>query len=90
MTITETRTWQLSWGDHIWTEADVTGAHAALIALIGRADSFEMLDPLSGPMALMANIAAFVALAESRDVVAVMAELAAASLEQLLAAVSMV
>lgn len=59
-----------------------------MMALLAGTDSFSILDPMSGPMALMANIAAFVAVAETRPVSVVMGELSAAPLKRILEAIS--
>lgn len=72
----------------MWSENDVTGAHVALMTLLAGTDSFSILDPMSGPMALMANIAAYVSVSETRPVTDVMGELSAAPLKRILEAIS--
>lgn len=81
--------WKLTWGDHTFTEQDLTGQHAALLALIHKDESWTPLgvSPLDGPVALMAYLAAFIAIAEGRDCLEVQIELAEQPLTDLMGAV---
>lgn len=82
--------WMIAWGEHTWSEDDLTGAHAALITMISSADDWKLLDPFAGPVTLMQLIAVFVSIAEQRDVLEVMAELGRAPAKVLFAALTLV
>lgn len=79
--------WRLSWGDKSWTAADLTGAHLTLIVLAVGEDTWET-SPSAGPVRLMANLAAFVAIDEGRNLQTVLAELQRSSAVDLLAALT--
>jgi len=60
--------WQITWGDHTFTDLDITGEHTAVLALLTGVDSWEHLDlsemgPEIGPARLMWLITAWVAVA---------------------------
>lgn len=88
--MTESGSWVITWGERQWTEDDLTGAHAALVTLLSGADAWSGLDPLRGPMTLMQILAAFISLADQRDALDIIGELARTPLKQLLSAVSLV
>ncbi len=79
--------WTLSWGDNSWSDADLTGAHLSLIAVGTGRDDWEF-SPDAGPVRLLAVLAAFIAVAEHRDYVSVVAELQHASALELVGALS--
>ncbi len=81
--------WKLTWGAHEWTETDLLGQHAALLALTYKDESWTPLQvaPTDGPIALMAYLAAFIAVAEQRDCLEVQIELAALPLADLMGCV---
>lgn len=55
-------TWRLSWGGASWTAEDLTGRHLSLIVAGLGADTWAF-EPTSGPVHLIAVLAAFLAVA---------------------------
>ena len=86
----EPGTWLITWGDHVWAEDDLTGAHAALVTLLSGKDTWQQLNPFEGPMVLMQMLAACLSLAERRDALEIMGELGRTPIKVLLSAVSLV
>lgn len=86
--MSESGAWTITWGSKSWTEDDLTGAHAALITILSGKDAWELLDPFAGPVTLMQIIGVLVSVDEQRDPLEVVAEIGAAPLKDLLAAVS--
>lgn len=62
--------WTIRWGGSTWTEADFTGQHLSVLALITGNDDFASLDldPRHGHQRLMLVITAFLAVQNTRDV----------------------
>lgn len=77
--------WRLTWGEHSFTAADLTGRHLVLVGL-GMGDD-EWHAP-EGPRRLLAILAACLCLAEGRDLLTVTEELAGAKALDLAAALS--
>lgn len=86
--MSEPGTWTITWGEHVWSEDDLTGAHAAMVTILSGKDAWGQLDPFAGPMTLMQILAACISLAEQRDAIEVVGELGLVPLKKLLAAVS--
>lgn len=86
----EAGSWVISWDGREWSEDDLTGSHAAILALMSGKDTWAQLNPFEGPMVLLQIIAVLVGVADQRDPVEVAGELGAVSLKRLLAAVSVV
>ena len=80
--------WSLTWGEHEWTAADMTGDHAVLVAASLGGDTWDV-SPVSGVVHLVAVLAAFVSLAESRSLLEVVAEVRAAPFAVLVGALSL-
>ena len=68
--------WRITWGEHTWTEADMTVAHMNAICLAQGVDSWEQCNPLAGPGRALGVLAVFVAQAEGRAVDQVIQEIA--------------
>ena len=68
--------WRITWGEHVWTEEDMTVAHMNAICLVQGADSWEQCNPLAGPGRALGVLAVFVAQAEGRAVDQVLQEIA--------------
>jgi len=81
-------TWVLRWGDRVWAETDLTGAHVAVIVKLAGADDWGLCNPLAGPGALMGVLAAFITLDEHKPVEVALRELSRAKALDLLAAVT--
>lgn len=80
--------WTITWGDKSWSEDDVTGQHLALVVLtMGGDDDWDAVRPTSGPIRLMAWIAALVSVDSGRDLVEVQGEVSAAPMSKILAAI---
>lgn len=81
--------WQLTWNGNVWTDDDFTGQHAALLCLIYKVDSWQVLaqNPLDDPIALQAYLAAFIAVAEGRDCLQVQVEITQTPMGKLIDAV---
>lgn len=78
--------WTLSFREHAWTFADVTGQEAAdLCVMLG--DSWDALSPRSSPVALMAHLAVRTAYAEEIPLDAARALVQATPMAVLLASV---
>jgi hypothetical protein len=77
--------WSITWGDKTWTRTDRTGAHWSLITLGLGAQTWN-IEPSVGPIAFLANLAAFISIDEQRPFDQVVAELSALSETELLAA----
>jgi len=71
--------WKITWGEHEFTEDDLTVAHIALVVLALGEDTFA-LTPTRGPVSLLAFVATWVAVAEQRPYHLVVEELSAVPL----------
>ena len=93
--------WSIQWRGNTYGEADVTGQHLAVLALIAGTDDFESLDidPRHGHQRLMMMIASVVAVASveslgadadeddiAGQVAHAVAEVSAASVDEILGA----
>lgn len=93
--------WSIQWRGNTYGEADVTGQHLAVLALIAGTDDFESLDidPRHGHQRLMMMIAAVAAVASvealgadadegavADQVAKAVAEVSAASVDEILGA----
>lgn len=68
-------TWKLTWGDHVFTEADLTVADVAAAQVL-TGDGWRSADPLQGPNHAANLLAVLVGRAEGRSALAVVEELA--------------
>lgn len=82
MTTTDTAGWTLRYGEHTWTEQDLTAGHAYLVAEVVGVDSWQ-IQPTSGPRGLIAWLAVLTAGATGRELLDVLAEINALTLAEL-------
>lgn len=66
--------WKLTWGEHSWTEADLTVAQAALAQLV-TGDGWNSANPLAGPNHAANLLAILVSEREKRDLADVIVEI---------------
>ena len=59
--------WRITWGDHVWTEADLTVAHLNAICLVQGVDSWDQCNPLAGPGRALGVRSVLVAQADGRS-----------------------
>ena len=81
--------WRLSWGDHVWTAADVTvGTALAVRELLGTTggEAWGALTPVTDPRTCAAFLAVLLAQTETRTVDDTTAEVMAASALDLVSA----
>ena len=80
-------TWRITWGDHVWREADLTVAHLNAICLVQGVDSWDQCNPLAGPGRALGVLSVLVAQAEGRAVDVVLGEIARRPAADLLEAI---
>lgn len=65
--------WRLTWGEHEFTQDDLTAGHVAAICTLVR-DSWD-LSPQAGPIQFIAYLAAWLMIEDRRPIDDVLAEL---------------
>jgi hypothetical protein len=79
--------WRITWGDHSWTDSDVSGAHLVAVADLLEQDSWTSISPWTGPKSLAAWIVVLVA-SQGRELDDALAEVYSAPAAKILAALS--